>query len=87
MLRIVVSNRIIPARDLRVVAGRWWNHKLELVATRVILKISSMGVESGCTWWWLRVLVSEDGSPQKGCWFKLIIGFWVTLYYLLFLLF
>ena len=46
MLWIVVHNWIIPACGLRVVASRWWNHELELVVARVILRISSEGVES-----------------------------------------
>jgi len=71
MLQIVIRNWIIPACDLQVVVGRWLNHELELVTTRVILRISYKGVELGCARWWLWLLEFEDGSPQRGRWFKL----------------
>jgi len=51
MLRIVVRNRIIFACDLQVVADRWWNHELELMATKVISRILLECGESGWIWW------------------------------------
>jgi len=53
VLRIVVRNMIIPMYDLHVVADRWWNHGLEPLAARVILRISSKCVEVGCARWWM----------------------------------
>jgi len=37
VLQILVRNWIIPACYLQVVANRWWNHELEIVATKFIL--------------------------------------------------
>ena len=51
VMQIVVRKKIISACDLQMMVGKWWNHELELVATRVILRISSECVEShigGC---------------------------------------
>ncbi|QCD92798.1 hypothetical protein DEO72_LG5g867 [Vigna unguiculata] len=51
VLRIVVRNWIIPVCDLSVVASRWKGHELELVATIIILRISSKVVGSRGRQW------------------------------------
>jgi len=49
-LRIMVRNRIVPHMYLRVMACRWWNHELWLMAAKVILRLSSKDVERGWAW-------------------------------------
>ena len=72
-LQIVIRNRIVLHVYLRLVACRWWNHELWLVATKIIFRSSSEDVDRGGTWWWSCFQELENGdSLTSQCVYSLI---------------